>query len=34
MPVGRVAGTMYARMRDRFEIKPETFESWQRLNGW
>lgn len=32
MPVGRVAGTMYARMRDRFEIKPETFESWQRLN--
>jgi flavin reductase (DIM6/NTAB) family NADH-FMN oxidoreductase RutF len=32
LPVGRVAGTMYARMHDRFEIKPETFENWQRLN--
>jgi len=29
LPVGRVAGTMYARMQDRFEIKPDTFESWQ-----
>ncbi|MDB5656291.1 MAG: hypothetical protein JWQ94_3904 [Tardiphaga sp.] len=27
--VGRIAGTMYARMQDRFEIQPETFESWQ-----
>ncbi|MDB5502408.1 MAG: hypothetical protein JWR89_2310 [Tardiphaga sp.] len=32
MPVGRVAGTMYARMQDRFEIKPDTFESWQLRN--
>ncbi len=30
LPVGRVAGTMYARMHDRFEIKPDTFESWQK----
>ncbi|MBC7580384.1 flavin reductase family protein [Tardiphaga sp.] len=29
LPVGRVAGTMYARMQDRFEIKPDTFETWQ-----
>lgn len=33
MPVGRVAGTMYARMRDRFELKPDSFETWQRQNG-
>jgi flavin reductase (DIM6/NTAB) family NADH-FMN oxidoreductase RutF len=32
MPVGRVAGAMYARMRDRFELKPDSFETWQRLN--
>lgn len=30
LPVGRIAGTMYARMQDRFEIKPETFDSWQQ----
>jgi flavin reductase (DIM6/NTAB) family NADH-FMN oxidoreductase RutF len=29
LPVGRIAGTMYARMQDRFEIQPDTFESWQ-----
>jgi flavin reductase (DIM6/NTAB) family NADH-FMN oxidoreductase RutF len=32
-PVGRVAGTMYARMQDRFELKPESFEVWQHLNA-
>ena len=32
LPVGRVAGTMYARMQDRFEIKPDTFETWQLRN--
>lgn len=30
LPVGRIAGTMYTRVQDRFEIKPETFDSWQR----
>jgi flavin reductase (DIM6/NTAB) family NADH-FMN oxidoreductase RutF len=30
-PIGRIAGHMYARMHDHFEIKPETFEAWQRL---
>jgi flavin reductase (DIM6/NTAB) family NADH-FMN oxidoreductase RutF len=29
LPIGRVAGTMYARMQDRFEIKPDNFETWQ-----
>ena len=29
LPVGRIAGTMYARMQDRFEIRPDTFETWQ-----
>jgi flavin reductase (DIM6/NTAB) family NADH-FMN oxidoreductase RutF len=28
-PVARIAGTMYARMHDRFEIKPDNFEAWQ-----
>jgi flavin reductase (DIM6/NTAB) family NADH-FMN oxidoreductase RutF len=32
-PVGRVAGIMYARMNDRFELKPETFEAWQGLHA-
>ena len=29
-PVGRIAGTMYARMQDRFEIAPDNFEAWQK----
>jgi flavin reductase (DIM6/NTAB) family NADH-FMN oxidoreductase RutF len=29
-PVARIAGTMYARMHDRFEIKPDNFENWQK----
>ena len=29
-PVARIAGTMYARMHDRFEIKPDSFETWQK----
>jgi len=29
LPVGRIAGTSYARMHERFEIKPGNFESWQ-----
>jgi len=28
-PVGRVAGTTYARMHDRFDLKPDSFEAWQ-----
>ena len=28
-PVGRIAGSMYARMHDRFEIAPDDFEAWQ-----
>jgi flavin reductase (DIM6/NTAB) family NADH-FMN oxidoreductase RutF len=31
LPVARIAGHMYAHMHDRFEIKPQTFEAWQRL---
>jgi flavin reductase (DIM6/NTAB) family NADH-FMN oxidoreductase RutF len=33
LPVGRVAGTTYARMHDRFELVAESFEKWQQLNG-
>jgi len=29
LPVARIAGTMYARMQDRFEIKPDSFDTWQ-----
>jgi flavin reductase (DIM6/NTAB) family NADH-FMN oxidoreductase RutF len=32
-PVARIAGHMYAHMHDRFEIKPDTFEAWQQLQG-
>jgi flavin reductase (DIM6/NTAB) family NADH-FMN oxidoreductase RutF len=32
LPVGRVAGHMYARMHDRFELIPESFDTWQKLN--
>ena len=28
-PVARMAGTTYARLHDRFEIKPDNCESWQ-----
>jgi hypothetical protein len=30
LPVGRMAGTMNARMQDRFEIAPDDFETWQK----
>jgi len=29
LPIGRIAGTTYARIHEHFEIKPGTFESWQ-----
>jgi flavin reductase (DIM6/NTAB) family NADH-FMN oxidoreductase RutF len=32
-PVGRLAGSLYARQHDRFALKRQSFEEWQRRNG-
>lgn len=31
-PVARIAGTMYARVLERYDIKPDTYESWLQRN--
>jgi len=32
-PVGRLAGSLYARLHDRFKLERESFEEWTRRNG-
>jgi flavin reductase (DIM6/NTAB) family NADH-FMN oxidoreductase RutF len=32
-PVGRLAGSLYARQHDRFKLERESFEAWKRRNG-
>ena len=32
-PVGRLAGSLYARQRDRFKLERESFAAWTRRNG-
>jgi flavin reductase (DIM6/NTAB) family NADH-FMN oxidoreductase RutF len=32
-PVGRLAGSLYARQHDRFALKRQNFEEWKRSNG-
>ena len=32
-PVGRLAGSLYARQHDRFALVRESFDSWTRRNG-
>jgi flavin reductase (DIM6/NTAB) family NADH-FMN oxidoreductase RutF len=32
-PVGRLAGSLYARQHDRFKLERESFATWTRRNG-
>jgi len=32
-PVGRLAGSLYARQHDRFALVRESFDTWTRRNG-
>jgi flavin reductase (DIM6/NTAB) family NADH-FMN oxidoreductase RutF len=32
-PVGRLAGSLYARQHDRFKLERESFEAWKSRNG-
>ena len=32
-PVGRLAGSLYARQHDRFKLERESFENWSRRKG-
>jgi flavin reductase (DIM6/NTAB) family NADH-FMN oxidoreductase RutF len=32
-PVGRLAGSLYARQHDRFKLERESFEAWKRRNA-
>jgi flavin reductase (DIM6/NTAB) family NADH-FMN oxidoreductase RutF len=33
-PVGRLAGSLYARQHDRFKLERESFEKWTRRTDW
>jgi flavin reductase (DIM6/NTAB) family NADH-FMN oxidoreductase RutF len=32
-PVGRLAGSLYARLHDRFKLERESFAEWTRRTG-